>query len=459
MTKLQRTVLTASILASFVGAIDGFVVTVALPTISQELGGGLVTQQWVVNAYLISLGALMLLAGSLSDIFGRKRILVVGLVGFGLTSVLCAVAPSALFLIIARGFQGVAGALLVPSSLALIVSHFKGEAQGKAIGTWTAWTSIAPLTGPILGGLLVDYVSWRFIFAINVPIILYTLWLARRLDVPKEIKAGKVDVLGAVLGVVGLGGVVFAFIEQERFGWTAPIILIPLVIGLITSVTFLLYERRVSHPMLPLELFRQRNFSVGNIATIFIYAALALSSFIITIYLQQAARFTALEAGMAFLPVTLIMFFLSSRIGRLSGKYGPRLFMTIGPIVMALGFLWMLQAIPPVNYWLEILPGVIIFGIGLSMMVAPLTSTVLGAIPEARAGIASAVNNAISRVAGLIAVAAIGLVVGSSLSGVAEFQRGILAIAFLAFIGGIVSAVGIRNKKKKTDTSPKATAQ
>jgi len=447
MTKNQRIVLLVSILASFVSMLDGFVVNVALPAISRELGGGLITQQWVVNAYLITLGALMLLAGSLADVFGRRRIIMIGLFGFGVASLLCAIAPNALFLIISRGLQGIAGALLVPSSLALIISNFKGEGQGKAIGTWTAWTSIAAIAGPIVGGLIVDLASWRLILGINIIPIAYTLWLSRKLEVKERLEDKKVDIMGALLGIVGLGGIVFAFIEQERFGWTSPVIFIPLLVGVIASLAFLLYERRVSHPMLPLELFKERNFSAGNAATLFIYAALALSTFVITIYLQQGAHFSALEAGMAFLPVTFIMFFLSPRIGKLSGRYGSRFFMAVGPIVMAAGFLWMLQAVPPVNYWVEILPGVIIFGFGLSMMVTPLTSTVLGSIPDTRAGIASAVNNAVSRIAGLIAVATIGLIVGSSLSGAAEFQRGIVAIALLCIVGGIISAIGVRNRK------------
>lgn len=453
MTKNQRVVLLVSILASFVSMLDGFVVNVALPAISRELGGGLITQQWVVNAYLITLGALMLLAGSLADVFGRRRIIMIGLFGFGLASLLCAIAPSALFLIISRGLQGIAGALLVPSSLALIISNFKGEDQGKAIGTWTAWTSIAAVAGPIVGGLIVDLASWRLILGINVIPIAYTLWLSRKLEIKERLENKKVDIMGALLGIVGLGGVVFAFIEQERFGWASPVIYTPLVVGIIASLIFLAYEKRATHPMLPLELFRERNFSAGNAATLFVYAGLALSTFVVTIYLQQGAHFSALEAGMAFLPVTFIMFFLSPRIGKLSGRYGSRFFMAIGPMVMAAGFLWMLQAIPPVNYWLEILPGVVIFGLGLSMTVTPLTSTVLGSIPDTHAGIASAVNNAISRVAGLIAVAAIGMIVGSSLNGAAEFQRGIIAISVLGLVGGVVSAIGIRNKKKTSASS------
>jgi EmrB/QacA subfamily drug resistance transporter len=458
MTKTQRIVLFVSIMASFVSTLDGFVVNVALPAISRELGGGLVTQQWVVNAYMITLGSLMLLAGSLSDIFGRKRIVMIGLAGFGVTSLLCAVAPTALFLIIARGLQGIAGALLVPSSLALIISHFKGEAQGKAIGTWTAWGSIAALVGPMIGGFIVDVASWRLILGINVLPIAITLWLASRLEFEEEQKGARIDLLGASLGIIGLGGVVFAFIEQTRFGWTSPVIYWPLVIGLLASALFVWYEKRTKNPMVPLELFGVRNFSFGNIATIFMYAALALSSFVITIYLQQGAHFSAFQAGLVFLPLTIVMFACSSLAGKLAGKYGPHWFMTIGPMLMGLGFLWMTTAVPPVNYWTEILPGILLMGVGLAATVSPLTSAVLGSIPSVHAGIGSAINNAISRVAGLIAISAIGLFVGPTLGTPEAFQRGITVMVVLIFLSGIVSAIGIRNARSSAqhNTAPLA---
>lgn len=449
MTKQQRLILLVSILASFVSFLDGFVVNVALPAISRELGGGLVVQQWVVNAYLITLGALMLLAGSLSDVLGRKKVLWLGLVGFGVASILCALAPSGLFLVGARGLQGVAGALLVPSSLALIISGFSGSAQGKAIGTWTGWTGIAAVIGPLVGGVIVDSASWRYIFAINIIPILVTLWLMRRIEVEEKKREVPLDIVGALLGALGLGGVVFGLIQQEQWGWRHPAVVSAVLGGVVLLVSFLAYERRTKHPMLPLGIFRIRNFSVGNVATVFVYAALGLSSFMITIFVQQVAGFSALEAGMMFLPVTVVMFFGSSLAGKWAGRVGSRWFMATGPLLMAAGFLSMLRATLPLNYWTEILPGVLLFAVGLCVTVAPLTSAVLGSISSKQAGIGSAVNNAVSRVATLVAVAAIGVITGPLVS-LGAFQRGLVAIATLAALGGVVSAIGIRNTARET---------
>jgi EmrB/QacA subfamily drug resistance transporter len=449
MNKQQRLVLLVSISASFVAFLDGSVVTVALPAISNELGGGLLTQQWVVDAYLITLGALMLVAGSFSDIFGRKKILYAGLLGFGVTSLLCAIAPTDTFLIVSRGLQGVAGALLVPSSLALIISSFSGPAQSKAIGTWTAWTGIAFVIGPLLGGLLVDVSSWRLVFAINVLPIIFTVWVMLQLKAEKHTPIHtKVDVTGALLGIVALGAPVFALIEQARYGWSSPLIYLPFVIGLITFFIFIWHERRTAHPMLPLHLFNIRNFSWGNIATIAIYGGLSVATFLIAVFVQQVGRYSAVEAGLALLPVTIIMFFLSSRAGALAGTYGPRLFMTVGPIVAGLGFLWMLQVDNSVNYWLHILPGILIFGIGLAITVAPLTSAILGSIDKREAGIGSAINNAVARVAGLVAIAALGIVIGPTLD-TEGFHRGMIATAALLLAGGIISWIGIRNSQIK----------
>jgi len=447
MTRQQRLVLLVAILASFVALLDGSVINVALPAIAGELGGGLVTQQWVVDAYLITLGALMLIAGSLSDLFGRKKILWAGLIGFGATSLLCAIAPTSELLIVARGLQGIAGALLVPSSLALIISAFSGPAQGKAIGSWTAWIGIAFVIGPLIGGLLVDASSWRLIFAINVIPIALTLWLLSKLSVAEHRdKSVKLDVFGAVLCSFGLGGVSYALIEQAHFGWQSPLVYLPLVIGIASLIWFFWHERKTTAPMLPLSLFNVRNFSVGNIATIAIYAALSVATFMIIVFLQQVGNYSAIAAGMAFLPVTIIMFLLSSRFGALSGKYGPRLFMGLGPIVAAAGFLSFLRIDGSVDYWTQVLPGVLIFGLGLSITVAPLTAAILGAISAKQAGIGSAVNNAVARIAGLLGIAAIGLVTGPVL-GLEGFQRGIIATAVLLTIGGIISVVGIQNSK------------
>lgn len=443
----ERLVVLIAILASIVAFLDGSIITVALPVISGELGGGVTTQQWVVDAYAITLGALMLTAGSLSDIFGRQKILVYGLVGFGITSLACTFAPTDTALIAARALQGVAGALLVPSSLALIISEFSGKAQGKAIGTWTAWTGISFLIGPLLGGFLVDSGSWRLIFAINVIPIAFTLWLLSRLRGKADTKSGvRVDIIGSILAALGLAGVVFALIEAHNIGWNDGRIIASAAIGTVMLVGFLAYERRSKHPMLPLSLFATRNFAVGNLATVAVYGGLSIATFIVSIFLQQAGHYTAFQAGLSLLPVTIIMFFLSGKFGALSGKLGPRLFMGLGPIIAAGGFLSMLLVDSHVNYW-HMLPGVLLFGLGLSVTVAPLTSAILGSISHEQAGIGSAVNNAVSRVAGLVTVAMIGIVTGPLVSVVA-FQRGILLTASLMIIGGIISLIGIKNPSK-----------
>jgi EmrB/QacA subfamily drug resistance transporter len=441
----QRLVLIVAILASTVSFLDGSVITVALPAITEELGGGLSTQQWVSDAYLITLGALILVAGSLSDVFGRIVVLRWGLIIFGVASLACAVAPTAEVLIVSRAVQGIGGALLVPSSLALILSAFHGPAQARAIGQWTAATSGSMIAGPLLGGLFVDFLSWRWVFAINIPIIAATLFMLFRLRQKDVRRPGvAIDWAGAILGVFGLGLPVFALIEFQTFGWAHPLIWGSLSLGVLLLGAFLWRERSARQPMVPLGLFRVRNFAVGNVATTLIYAALSLGSFIVAVFLQQVGGYPATFAGLAMLPVTIISLLASSFIGGLAGRLGPRLFMTVGPIIGGAGFLWYLFMDASPNYWTQVLPGVILFGIGLTITVAPLTSAILGAIDESQAGIASAINNAVSRVAGLIAIAMLGLIIGSELD-VAGFHRTVIFTAALLILGGIVSALGIRN--------------
>lgn len=448
MTKSQRLVLVVSILASFVAFLDSSVINVALPAITQDLGGGLAIQQWIVDSYLITLGALILIAGSLSDLFGRKKILSAGLVGFAITSILCAIAPTSAFLIVSRALQGIAGALLVPSSLAMIISAFSGKAQGKAIGTWTAWTGIAFIIGPLLGGVLVDSSSWRLIFAINIIPVAITLWFIRSLNISQEIvKGSKIDTRGAVLCTIGLGGPVYALIEQSHYGWASPLIYLPLIIGILALIMFIRHEAKVPQPMLPLELFKIRNFWVGNLATVAIYAGLSVAIFLIAVFVQQVGNYSALEAGLALVPVTIIMFVLSPKFGALSGKYGPRLFMGLGPIVIGLGFLALLRVDESVNYVSQILPAIIIIGLGLSTTVAPLTSAVLGSIDSKNAGIGSAVNNAVSRIAGLIAIAFLGVIIGPTVT-LSGFHTGAVTMAILLTIGGVISVIGISNAKR-----------
>ncbi|MBM3717158.1 MAG: MFS transporter [Actinobacteria bacterium] len=449
MTREQRIVLAVAVLASFVSFLDGTVVTVALPAIAEDLGGGLSTQQWVVDAYLVTLGAFILVAGSLSDVLGRVLVLRIGLLGFAATSVAIAAAPSPEFLIVARALQGVAGALLVPSSLALITSMFRGAAQARAIGIWTGATTVAMIAGPLIGGVFVDLLSWRLVFLVNVVPVAVTMWLLTRVPPADHRRPdARVDVLGAVLCAVGLGGIVFALIEQSVLGWSSPAIWMPLAIGILSFTGFLVRQHRGRDPLMPLDLFRARNFWAGNLATVFVYAALSLNGFVLSVYLQQGAGLSATLAGLASVPSTLLMIALSSRMGALAGRFGPRLFMTVGPVVMAVGALLLLSVREDFDYWTQVLPGVVVSGLGLTMTVSPLTAAVLGAIESERSGIASAVNNAVSRVAGLLAIAAVSAVVGGSLD-LDGFHRAAVVTAVLLALGGVAAFVGIRNRREE----------
>jgi len=448
MTRQQRLVLAIAVLASFVAFLDGSVINVALPAMSAELGGGLSTQQWIVDAYLITLGSLILLAGSLSDVFGRIVVLRAGLIGFGVASVAIAVAPTVELVIVLRGVQGIAGALLVPSSLAIILSAFRGGAQARAIGSWTAWTSAAFLAGPFLGGVFVQFLNWRLVFAINVLPIAVTLVLLAVLHQRDERKPdARVDIPGAILGIVGLGGPVFALIEQQNFGWHSPVIFVPMAVGVASFIGFLWWQSKAKSPMLPLGLFRIRNFSVGNVSTAFVYAALSVSGFIVVIFLQQVAGFTPTLAALAFIPVSIANVALSRFFGGLSARFGPRIFMTVGPILAGVGHLLFLSMGEQVNYLTEVLPGVLVFSLGISMTVAPLTAAILGDVPAVQAGIGSAVNNAVARVAGLIGIAMIGVIVMGQLD-VPSFHRVLIITAALFIGGGLVSWAGIRNPAK-----------
>jgi EmrB/QacA subfamily drug resistance transporter len=412
----KRLVLIAAIMGTAVVSVDSTVVNVALPAIRSDLGGGLAGQQWISNSYLLTLSSLILVAGSLGDLFGERRVFVTGVAGFGVASVVCAVAPTIELLVAARALQGVFGALLTPAGLAVIAATFPPDERGRAVGLWTAWGGIGIVAGPLIGGQLVDSASWRWIFAINVPLVLATLWLVARAVHESRPRAGvKLDVLGAALCALGLAGLTFGLIEQPLEGWGSAMVAGSLGAGAALFAAFVVYEMHAEQPMLPLGLFRRRNFSVTNAETFLMYGGLGMLFFFLVVFLQQTAGYSALAAGTATLPVTLVMFALSGRFGGLADRHGPHLFLSAGPLVAAVGFALLLRVDADADYTTQLLPALLVFAVGLSMTVAPLTATVLADADESNAGIASAVNNAIARVAGLIAIAAVGALVSAAI--------------------------------------------
>ena len=427
----------------------------ALPAIQRDLGGGLALQQWVVDAYLLTLGSLLLVGGSLGDLFGARRIFLIGIVTFGVMSIACAAAPDGTALIVARGLQGVTGAILTPAGLTVIASTFSGEERGAAIGAWTAWTGVAFVVGPLVGGWLVTNASWRWVFIVNVPFAVVTAALVAY-AVPTRQPTGtrpRVDFVGGALCVLGLGGPVFALIEEPTRGWGDPSIVVPLVVGLMLLGAFVWWERRAAEPMLPLGLFSLRNFSFANLETLTVYAGLSTLTFFLVLFLQQLAGYTALRSGLALVPITAVMFVLSPRVGRLSMRLGPRLFMGAGPLVAAADLLALVRLRPGFDYWYELLPPLLLFAVGLSMIVAPLTATVLADADESDAGIASGVNNAIARVAGLLGIA----VVGASVAGshnrldLPGYRLAMWITAGLVAAGGVIGLAGIRNVRRALD--------
>jgi EmrB/QacA subfamily drug resistance transporter len=471
----QRLTLIATILGSTVVFLDGTVVNVALPAIGEGLDAGLAGQQWVVEAYLLTMVSLLLVGGSLGDQFGRRRMFVAGLVAFGATSALCAVAPSDEFLVAARALQGIAGALLVPGSLAIVAATFEGEERGKAVGTWTAWTGIATVFGPAGGGALIGLLSWRAIFWVNLPLIAATVYLTlRAVEESRDPDAFRgIDWVGIALSAIGLGGPVFALIEQPTRGWGDPVVWVPLLVGVACFALFLLYEARARHPMLDLGLFRIRNFAVANLTTLAAYAGLIGGLFFVALFLQQVAGYSALEAGLASTPVSVLLFVLSPRFGRLASGTGPRLPMTAGPIVGGVGLLLMLRVGSDADYVADVLPAIVVFGLGLSATVAPLTATVLDSVEERRVGIASGVNNGVSRVAGLLAIAILGAVIsaqfdasaGAAVSGgpltaaapeasTSAFHLGVLIAGLLMILGGIAAGIGIQDPDRQVEPIP-----
>lgn len=449
-----RWVLTASILGSALAGIDATVVNVALPAIGADLDADFTSLQWVVTGYALALAAFILLGGVLGDRFGRRRVFVVGVVWFAVASLACGIAPTAEVLVAARVLQGVGGALLTPGSLALLQSTFEGEDRGRAIGAWSGLGGVAMAAGPFLGGWLVDVASWRWVFLINLPLAALVVWIAAR-HVPESrdpaAAGSRVDLAGAVLGALALGGLTYALISAGEEGVGARVLLAAFL-GLLAAVALVVVERRVAHPMVPFEAFREAQFSAANAVTFLVYGGLGAVFFLLVVQLQVVSGFSALAAGTALLPATVLMLLLSARSGALAARIGPRLQMAVGPVVCALGVLLMLRIGAGASYVVDVLPAVVVLGAGLTVMVSPLTATALAAAPPEHAGMASGVNNAVARTAGLVAIALLPALAG--LSGrvyeqPAAFDDGfavvVLVSAGLLAAGGVLAAVSIRD--------------
>jgi len=454
-TPTGRAVVAAATLGSGMSLLDGTVVNVALRTIGQDLDADLAQLQWINNGYLLTLASLILLGGSLGDRYGRRRMFVVGTLMFAGASVLCGLAPSAEVLIVARLLQGVGGGLLTPGSLAMIQGVFAPEDRSPAIGAWSGLGSIAAAAGPLVGGVLIEYASWRWIFLINLPLALLTVWIAVRFvpETRDPRPPARFDYAGSALAMVALGATTYALIE-----WGDTMALPAVVVGLAAAFGFLWVEARSSHPMMPLSLFRSRTFSAANGMTLLVYAALGAVLFFLVLQLQTVAGYGPLAAGLATLPITICMVLLASRGGRLSNRIGPRIPMTGGPIVMGVGTAWLVVVDADTTYWLDVMPALTVFGLGLALMVAPLTATVLAAAPDEVAGMASGVNNAVARTGSLLAVAALPPMVGMAGADYADpgvldagFQTAMVGCAALLVLGGLLSWVAIPARLPRRD--------
>jgi EmrB/QacA subfamily drug resistance transporter len=444
----QRWILVAAVLGSAIVFLDSTVVNVAMPRIGKDLPrvflGVLEGQSYIYNGYLLTLSSLLILAGAMADHYGRRLMFAIGTGGFGVASVLCGLAPNMELLVLARVLQGAFGALLVPGSLALLTANFQGEEQGRAFGIWAGAASGTTLLGPFVGGVLVDTVSWRAVFLINVPLVVFTLYALRYVPEGRnEQSTAQFDWLGALLAALAVGGLAIGAIYGQQRNWTDPLAFVFLAVGAVTTIAFPLVMARRPHPLVPLHLFRSRNFTVTNISTFLIYGSLYVTFLFNGLFLQGTIGYTAAAAGLVGIPGTLLLTFFSARVGRLSARYGPRWFMAVGPALMTAGVLlfarvpatttpWHLVPgdlstyVPPSGYLVDLLPGMLIFGIGLTIMVAPLTTALMTSVPPQYSGLASAINNAISRVGPQLAGAVIFVAItGSFYSGLASRIHGI----------------------------------
>lgn len=451
-TPTGRAVVAAATLGSGMALLDGTVVNVALRRIGEDLDASLQQLQWITNAYLLTLASLILLGGSFGDRFGRRRVFVIGVVWFAVASLACGLAPDVEVLIAARALQGIGGALLTPGSLAMIQGAFTPEDRAPAIGAWSGLGSIAAAIGPFVGGALIDYASWRWIFLLNLPLAAITVLIAvRAVPETRDPRASsRFDLSGAVLAALALGATTYALIE-----WGSTAAVVAAILGVTAGVAFVVVEAREPEPMLDLRLFHDVTFSASNAMTLLVYGALGALTFFVVLELQTAAGWSALAAGAAFVPLTLVMVLLASAGGRLGQRIGPRLPMSVGPLVMALGTLAMTRIGPDVAFWVDVLPAVIVFGLGLAIMVAPLTATVLAAAPDEQAGLASGVNNAVARAGSLLAVAALPIAVGLGGDDYADpgafdgaFHHAMLICAGLLVAGGALSWVTIRRPER-----------